>query len=69
MKPLGHGHTTIAPQVWQNVLQPWLAGATPVPPGIPGLRSTAGEVIGWLAAGTAAGYAVVAAVEALARRS
>jgi hypothetical protein len=24
-EPLGHGHTKIAPQVWQQILQPWLA--------------------------------------------
>lgn len=24
MKPLGHGHTAIAPQVWQKILHPWL---------------------------------------------
>ena len=35
MKPLGHGHTKIADQVWQKVLWPWLerrGGVGPVPP-------------------------------------
>lgn len=31
MNPLGHGHTTIASQVWQKIIQPWLAkGKGPV---------------------------------------
>jgi hypothetical protein len=48
MKPLGHGHTKIADQVWQNILWPWLdaqrrgyqpeppAPGEPPPPGVPG---------------------------------
>lgn len=39
LKPLGHGHTTIAGQVWANIIRPWLASGRserptpgPVPP-------------------------------------
>jgi hypothetical protein len=37
VEPLGHGHTKIAPQVWQKILQPWLdkgKGAVESPGGI-----------------------------------
>jgi hypothetical protein len=39
MKPLGHGHTSIADQVWQKILQPWLDAQRqkePPGPGPPG---------------------------------
>lgn len=73
MRPLGHGHTTIAGQVWQKIIQPWLAkgkgpvaesgglpGQPPVtlpPPGPPG-----GIGIGEIALGLVAlagGYFIV----------
>ena len=38
MKPLGHAHTTIAPQVWEKIVQPWVAkgkGLIDQPGGLP----------------------------------
>jgi len=36
MKPLGHKHTEIAPQLWQRILLPWLeAQSRPVPEPVP----------------------------------
>lgn len=59
----GHGyHPRIAPEFWQNVLQPWAGGA-----GRP--LSSAAAVFLSFAAGTAAGYALVSIADTLMRKS
>jgi hypothetical protein len=66
MKPLGHGHTKIADQIWQRILWPWLIAqrqGRPEPPA-PGQpwRSPVGppwlDVVSMLA-GAVAGYLAV----------
>jgi hypothetical protein len=70
MKPLGHGHTSIAPQTWQKILQPWLKkgkGPLQAPGGLPVVPPVPPSAIdkepesadwGWLAVGGAVGLAV-----------
>lgn len=41
-RPLGHGHTVIAGQVWDRIVKPWLAGEAPQP--IPGPGPAPGPV-------------------------
>jgi hypothetical protein len=79
----GHGyHPKMAPEMWQQVLQPWLAGSGPAPPGPlppgpvpPGTQPVlppTGEdrmlVIGSLLVGTALGYGAVLVVESVMER-
>lgn len=69
LKPLGHGHTTIAGQVWEKIIRPWLAqpsrGQThPPSPGPPPGPQPTGEtgpttpwrIVAYLSAATAVGY-------------
>jgi hypothetical protein len=80
LSPLGHNHTKIAGQVWQNIIQPWLAkgkGALDEPGGLPGpvppvpLPTEPGDGVGiggvLLALGAAAGGYLL--VRQLMRRS
>jgi hypothetical protein len=66
MKPLGHGHTKIADQVWQNILWPWLTAQRqgrpePPAPGIPWVEPAKAPWLDLasLLVGAAAGYLAV----------
>jgi hypothetical protein len=59
-EPLGHKHTRIAGQVWENIIQPWLAGVAPQPGPQPGPAEPVQQPVSWLWFGAAAlaGYAL-----------
>ncbi len=73
MKPLGHGHVSIAGQVWNNIIKPWLATSRdqpvtpPVEPGQPPTvpstpapsRGMSAGSIALFGVATLAGYAAV----------
>lgn len=44
MEPIGHKHTEIAPQVWQNILLPWLESGYVPGTADPGLEHTMPDV-------------------------
>jgi hypothetical protein len=61
LEPLGHGHTQIAPQVWEKIIRPWLRGqpveTEPGPTAPPPAEPLAKPSSWWLALGAAAGLA------------
>jgi hypothetical protein len=68
LSPLGHGHTKIAGQVWQQGLLPWLAGEQPLRPRPPASVDDDGwswpQWLGLLGGGVA-GYTAIRAIRTM----